>query len=250
MKGADLPRSSRPAGEFVGPAARVTQMPPWRWLWLICASVFAGALSAHEVSLLGVFPDRVLVEWDGQRQVLVMGQDASRGVRLLATDTGARRAWLEIDGEPRHLGLVMRIESDPGVPQGALAEARIYRDAAGRWTATGSIDGHAVSFLVDREADAIVLSAGEARRLGLDFTRGQLVQAQTVSGRSFGYRVALDRVRVGGIEHRGVDAIVLQGEGSRITVLGRSFLDRVAIHEEGNVLLLRQRRGDPTIRLD
>ena len=225
-------------------------MIPLRWWGWICASLLVGTLSAQEVTLLGVFPDRVLVEWDGQRHVLVKGQDVHGGVRLLSTDTGARHAWLEIDGERRRLGAVVRIGNRADVPAEGVSEARIFRDAMGRWVGTGSIDGHAVSFLVDREADAIVLSAGEARRLGLDFTRGQLVHAQTASGRSFGYRVALDRVSVGGIEQRGVDAIVLQGEGSRITVLGRSFLDRVAIHEEGNVLLLRQRRGDPTIRLD
>ncbi len=219
---------------------RVPAMRPWRWLGVfLVASLFAGDLSAQEVVLLGVFPDRVLVEWDGQRRVLVKGQDAPGGIRLLATDPGARQAWLEIHGERRRLGPVARIGNHADVPGQGVSEARIFPDAAGRWIGTGSINGHAVSFLVDRQAEAIVLSAGEARRLGLDFTRGQLIQAQTASGRSFGYRVVLDRVTVGGIEQRGVDAIVLQGESSRIAILGGGFLDRVVLREEGDVLLLR-----------
>jgi aspartyl protease family protein len=214
-------------------------MMPLRWLGLVLASLLAGDMSAQEVMLLGVFPDRVLVEWDGQRRVLVAGQEAPGGVRLLSTDTGARQAWLEIDGERLRLGPVLRIGNRADVPGQGPSEARIFPDSTGRWIGTGSINGHAVSFLVDRQADALVLGAGEARRLGLDFTRGQLVQTQTASGRSFGYRVVLDHVTVGGIEQRGVDAIVLQGDSSRIAILGGSFLDRVVIREEGNVLLLR-----------
>ena len=218
---------------------RVDEMIPLRWLGLLLASLLAGDVSAQEVRLLGVFPDRVLVEWDGQRRVLVQGQDAPGGVRLLSTDTGARQAWLEIGGERRRLGPVVRTGDRAEVPGQGVSEARIFPDATGRWVGTGSINGHAVSFLVDRQADAIILGAGEARRLGLDFTRGQLIQAQTASGRSFGYRVVLDHVRVGGIEQSGVDAIVLQGDPSRIAILGGRFLDRVVIREEGSVLLLR-----------
>lgn len=208
-------------------------------------------LQAREVIVLGVFPDRALLAWDGGRQVLRVGDPALAGVRLLSTDTRLRSAWLEVDGERRALGVTASGAADrvaPDAPPNAGARTaagrpqpvplRIWPDADGSFRTRGSIDGHAVSFQLDRAAEHIVLSTGEAHRLGIDTAAGRLTPVQTASGRSLGYRVRLDRVRVGGIELRDVEAVVRLQDAPRIPLLGRSFLDRIAVLEDGTALVL------------
>jgi len=202
-------------------------------------------LQAREVIVLGVFPDRALLAWDGERQVLRVGDPALAGVRLLSTDTRLRSAWLEVDGERQAVGVTASGAPDRLAP-GARASAgrsqpvplRIRPDADGTFSTRGSIDGHAVSFQLDRSAEYIVLGTGEAHRLGIDTAAGRLTPVQTDSGRSLGYRVRLDRVRVGGIELRDVEAMVLLQDAPRIPLLGRSFLNRIAVREDGAALVL------------
>nr|WP_296748851.1 retropepsin-like aspartic protease [Thioalkalivibrio sp.] len=207
-------------------------------LVLFVVSLSCAPLLAREPMLLGVFPDRVLVEIDGQRHVLMMGADATEGVRLLSSDTRTGTAWLEIQGERRQVTSVRRTE---GASRGdSVAQARVYPDASGALTAAGSINGHAVRFLVDTDTPITTLGAGEARRLGIAYARGDLTQTRTAAGLSFGYRVMLDQVRIGGIVLDDVEAVVLQSDAPRLPVLGASFLNRVQVQRQGRALLLER----------
>jgi aspartyl protease family protein len=194
-------------------------------------------LLARDVVLLGVFPDRVLVGIDGQRLVLVAGQDAQQGMRLLSTNTLERLAWLEIDGLRRELVAVGR--SPTAAPQAASAEVRIHPDSSGALTVSGSIGGHAMRFRVDPGTAVTLLSGEDAGRIGMTAGQGSLTTVQTPAGRVFGHRVILPRVQVKGIVLDQVEAVVLPGEMPRLPVLGMSFLGRVHAHEEGGVLLLQ-----------
>jgi aspartyl protease family protein len=208
-------------------------------LGVLVVSLCCNPLLAREPVLLGVFPDRVLVEIDGQRLVLMMGADVTEGVRLLSPDTRTGTAWLEIQGERRQFTSVRRTE---GPSRGdAAAQARVYPDASGALTATGSINGHAVRFLVDTDTPITTLGTEEARRLGIAYARGDLAQARTAAGLSFGYRVILDQVRIGGIVLDDVEAVVLQSDAPRLPVLGASFLNRVQVRPQGSALLLEGR---------
>ena len=65
---------------------------------------------------------------------------------------------------------------------------------------------------------------------------------QTANGAAKAARVKLDRVRIGGIEVRDVDALVTR-DGARcsVTLLGMSFLNRLSKFEiRGDELMLRQ----------
>lgn len=212
---------------FLGPGALVVS--------LCCTPLLAG-----EPVLLGVFPDRVLVEIDGERQVLMMGAEVTEGVRLLSPDTRTGTAWLEMQGERRQFTAVRRTEGPPRAD--TAAQARIYPDASGALTVAGSINGHAVRFLVDTDAPITTLGAGEAHRLGIAYVRGDLIQARTAAGLSFGYRVTLDQVRIGGIVLDEVEAVVLQSDAPRLPVLGASFLSRVRVQRQGSALVLERQR--------
>ena len=55
------------------------------------------------------------------------------------------------------------------------------------------------------------------------------------------YRVKLDSVTIGGITLLGVEAVVLQGQGMDVALLGMSFLNRTEMRREGTTLTLTKR---------
>lgn len=196
----------------------------------------SGPVPAADVTLLGVFPDRVLVEIAGERRVLVVGETAVPGLRLQATDTRNRRAWLEIAGQSREMAVGDVTDHPVGRPAGR--ELRVYRDSSGEWTASGGIDGHAVRFRVDPDTPLVIIGAAEARRLGIDRGSGRWITLPSPSGLLFGRAVTLGRVQLGTIVLEQVDAVVLQEETARLPVLGRSFLGRLQVRDEQGSLLL------------
>jgi len=193
-------------------------------------------VQARDVVLLGVFADRALIGIDGQRVVLVVGQGGQGDVRLLSTNTLERRAWLQIDGERREIAVAAR----DGKPAGDSAPeaTRIHRDASGLFSISGSIGGHAVRFQVDPDAAFTLLSASEAERVGVSRAQGRMTTVQTDSGRVFGHRVILPRVRIGGLVLDHVEAVILEGQAPRLPVLGRDSLKGVQVREEHGTLLL------------
>lgn len=206
-------------------------------VWLLLSA--SGPVPAAEVTLLGVFPDRVLVEIGGERRVLVAGEAAVAGLRLQATDTRARRAWLEIGGQSYEMAVGNPAGTSVGkVARPAGRELRVHRDSSGAFTAAGGIDGHAVRFRLDPEAPLVIIGATEARRLGIDLGRSRWITVPSPSGLLFGQAVTLGRVQLGTIALEQVDAVVLQEEGSRLPVLGRSFLERLQVRDEQGTLLL------------
>lgn len=221
--------------------------PRFRVLWLlplVAVLLSCSPALARDVALLGVFPDRVLIDMDGQRLVLVVGQDAQQAVRLLSTNTLDRRAWLEIQGQRRELAVG---DHSPVVAPGTgphreSVGVRIQPDASGALTVSGSINGRAVRFRVDTGSETVLLGSSEAQRIGLSPGQGALTTVQTPNGRVFGHRVLLSRVQVGSVAVDEVLAVVVPGDAPRTPVLGMSFLDRVIMYEEGGALLLRRAR--------
>ena len=64
---------------------------------------------------------------------------------------------------------------------------------------------------------------------------------ETANGEVFAYRVKLDTVRVGGVSLNGVEAVITEGNGLPISLLGMSFLKRVDMRHEGSILTLAKR---------
>ncbi len=86
------------------------------------------------------------------------------------------------------------------------------------------------------------MSELEANRLGIEFRREHKKgTVQTASGVATAYRVTLARVRVGDIELSNVKGVVLEGDSPRRVLLGMSFLNRVEMNNQGNILLLRSK---------
>jgi len=203
--------------------------------------LFAAApRAAPEVQVLGLFKDRAVLLIDGRQRMLRAGETSREGVTLVAADS--EQATIEIDGVRREQTLGSRIASDYA-PPAEPAMARLTRDRDGNFGAAGFINGFAVDFQLDTGASAVVMSGVQAARMGIDFKRvGTLSQAEAASGPVPVFHVVLDRVRVGGVELRGVDGLVLEGEFPSRVLLGMSFVGRLELRQAGGIMELRGRR--------
>jgi aspartyl protease family protein len=116
------------------------------------------------------------------------------------------------------------------VPQQSVfaEEGRVVvpRSADGHYRMTLEVNGTPVRFVVDTGATDIVLSAEDARRVGIDTEGLAFVgAARTANGMVSTARVWLDEVRLGGLADRGVPAVVNGGEMDG-SLLGMTYLDR------------------------
>lgn len=213
-----------------------------RWARHLAAGVLLAlsgvSAAASRVEAVGLFPDKAVLLIDGTRVVLDAGE-ASGGVTLVEADTD--HALVRVDGHLRRLTLSHSVGGRYAEPD--RREVRISRDNSGMYSAPGAINGYGVQFVVDTGANAVALSAPLAERLGIDFRRrGTRVAVHTAGGDGVGYRLLLDRVRVGQVMVRQVAAVVLDGPHPARPLLGMSFLGRISMRHEGGLLLLRQPR--------
>jgi aspartyl protease family protein len=86
----------------------------------------------------------------------------------------------------------------------------------------------------------VALPASDAIRLGLDYRKGEVALTRTAAGVVPVYRVRFDSVRLGAIELSGVDGVVIE-QGLDIALLGMSFLNRVEMKNEGQLMTLTRR---------
>lgn len=199
----------------------------------LAVSSVAGAI---DVNVVGLFPNKALVQIDGGAlQTLGVGQKSREGVLLIAVDRDS--ATFDIEGERLTLGLGhARMQ-----PSSAAPSAVVSADERGHFVTDGWINGMPVRFAIDTGATFISLPVSEARRLDLDYRKGRKVMMETANGVVPAYRLQLDTVRVGDITVNAVDAVVTDGEGPYIALLGMSFLNRMDIRREGRIMTLTKR---------
>jgi len=189
----------------------------------------------QRLRVLALFPGKAMVEADGQQRLLRVGMPVSGGIRLLSAD--AHGALIEVNGVPERYQVGNHVGTRFAAP--AVREAKIWRDQQGAYRTTGSINGRMTDLLVDTGATSVALSEVEARRLGIPYRlQGDKTQVRTASGTAAAYSVMLDRVRVGAIELRQVEGVVLKGRLPEQVLLGMSFLKRVKLENQGTLLLL------------
>ena len=116
----------------------------------------------------------------------------------------------------------------------------LVADGHGHFSGVGTINGAEVSFLVDTGASAVTLDMATARRIGLELGRAEQGIAGTANGVVSTLNVKLDRVSLGGVTLRNVDAMVVQASLPQV-LLGESFLNRMAMLREGSTMVLTQR---------
>lgn len=197
---------------------------------------FAMPSSAVDVGLVGIFPGKALLTINGgaPRTVAVGGKTAD-GVKVLAA--GGDTATIEVDGKKR----VLRIGQNVTVraTAGGRATTVLTADGRGHFLTTGSINGASMRFLVDTGASTVAMGASDARRAGVDPTRGEKGFAQTANGVAEVSRVRLHSVRVGDIVLNDVEATV-HSQDMPMVLLGMSFLNRMEMQRNGDTMTLRK----------
>lgn len=207
---------------------------------LIAAAASAAAFgaAATEVNVVGLFPGKAVVTINrGAPRTLSVGQKTPEGVVLVSVDN--RAAVLEIDGKKQSLELGQHFES--AAATGSRNEVTLAAGSGGHFMTSGQVNGNSVRFMVDTGATLVAIPASEARRLRIDYEKGQRGRASTAGGIVTAYRVKLDSVSVGDITLLGVDASVVEAPGMDFLLLGNSFLSRTEMRREGTNLTLIKR---------
>lgn len=205
------------------------------FLWL------AAPAFATDVQVIGLYNGKaVLVINSGKPKTLREGETGPEGVKLLSADR--ERAVVQIGGTRRTLTLGQGVyAAAPSSSSSTSSMVVLTADNRGHYTVDGNINGASVRFLVDTGATMVTFSSGEAKRLGVNYFQGERGVASTANGLVSVYRVKLDEVRVGDISLRNVDALVQEGDGLPMALLGMSFLNRVEMRQNSGSLTLRKR---------
>jgi aspartyl protease family protein len=134
-------------------------------------------------------------------------------------------------------GTAMTVEQSSG----GLTEVRIRRRLDGHFTAKVRVNGKPISMIVDTGASSIVLRPEDAEKAGID-TKALTyrVPVLTANGRAMAARIRLDKVAIGPLDRKGIDALVAQPGALTQSLLGMSFLSRLRSYEfSGDFLTLR-----------
>ena len=208
-------------------------------LTVLVSSLFSVSVpAAPDVRVVGLFNDQAVLQINGRQHVLKAGQTSPEGVKLL--EANSESAVLQIEGERVEARLDGRVSARK---QGSTArEVQVWRNTSGMYTTVGSINGLPVSFLVDTGATQVAMNAAQARRLGIDYrVTGSPAEVTTASGVERAWMVSLDSVKVGELEVRNVQAVVLDGAQPQTTLLGMSYLGRMKIINDGQLMTLQKK---------
>ena len=183
----------------------------------------ARPLLVHQILLLVFVGAGLIVHWRA-RPGLAIGQAAlwlAIGGLIFAgygfrDEAGA--LWNRLAGELLPHRGVQRADGSITFP--------VRKD--GHFVVEADVDGVAVRFLVDTGASHVILSAGDARRLGFDVATLNYSRAyRTAGGIVFAAPVVLGTVTIGPIRLDDVQASV-GGAALGQSLLGMSFLNRLA----------------------
>ena len=206
-------------------------------LTLFCTLLCACAAAA-DVTVVGVFPNKAVVQIDGGAvRTLSVGQKTAEGIVLIAVERDA--ATFDIAGRRVRIAMGQQARAAPVTSSGASVV--LSADARGHFITDGQVNGLPIRFLVDTGASLVSIPAAQAQRMALEYRKGQAGIINTANGPAPAYRVRLDTVRVGDISVNGVDALVMEGSGMPFALLGMSFLNRMQMKQEGNMMTLIKR---------
>jgi aspartyl protease family protein len=104
----------------------------------------------------------------------------------------------------------------------------VARTNSGDFDISARVNGIHVPMVLDTGASSVVLTQQDAKAIGLPLeVLNYTVSIDTANGRTRAAQVTLDRLAVGGLEERSVEALIVQPGQLRTSLLGMSFLNRL-----------------------
>jgi aspartyl protease family protein len=130
------------------------------------------------------------------------------------------------------------------VPCDVISRGRVVevaRTNSGDFDVSARINGVRVPMVLDTGASSVVLTQQDAKAVGLPLeVLNYTVSIDTANGRTRAAEVTLDRLAVGGLEERSVEALIVQAGQLRTSLLGMSFLNRLQSWQvSGDRLILK-----------
>ena len=204
------------------------------------------AYAEDSLKVIGLFKNAAMVDFQGKQKLYRAGQQINDDIKLITADT--KIAVFEIKGKQVEMGLqsTQSFSANYSEPTERVSKtdkvAKILRTNNGMYRTGGFINGVAVNFLVDTGASQVAMNEQVAKRIGLLYElNGQRVGVNTAAGVATAWALKLNKVRVGGIELIGVDALVIKGVGPGEVLLGMSFLNRVKMEDNGQIMQLTKK---------
>ena len=136
-------------------------------------------------------------------------------------------------------GQTTPVSQPQNTPRGvAVSIPKSQRD--GQYWTEATVNGGFVKFLVDTGASSVALTPEDARKAGIRLDRLEYnVPISTAGGDNVAARVTLERVAIGAVSVRNVDALVVP-EGLSTSLLGMTYLGQLQkVEVTPNALLLR-----------
>src|SRR5581483_3801486 len=129
----------------------------------------------------------------------------------------------------RDIGERVLADLIPGRPVQIGRAVEIARGRSGEFLVSTQINDARIGMVLDTGASSVVLTPEAAKAAGLPLeVLSYSVTIETANGRARAAPVTLDRVAVGSIVERSVPALVAQPGQLRVSLLGMSFLNRLA----------------------
>ncbi len=197
---------------------------------------FNTAHADTQVNVVGLFTGKaVLVINNGQPKTFSVGQISAEGVKLISANS--QSAVLEIEGKRRELTMGQGV-AVAGSATSQAASVTLYANSAGHHLAEGQINGVPLKFIVDTGATSIAMNSADARKAGIDYKKGEQVPVHTASGNVAAYRVVINTLKIGAVVLHQVEGVVLEGGSPAVVLLGMSALSRLEMKREGIALTL------------
>ena len=198
----------------------------------------AGAHAASSVMLTGTIGSRAILIVDGAPPKTVAVGETFQGVKLVSLQ--AELAVVELEGKRLNLRMDTPVSIGGGGGTGNGSRIVLPADSRGHFMTQGAINGRPVTFMLDTGATSVAMSAADAQRIGLDYSKGQRVQMNTANGVASGYKLRLQSVRVGDVEVYDIDAIV-SPQPMPFVLLGNSFINRFSMRRDADQMVLEKR---------
>lgn len=206
---------------------------------LLCGVFGMGGAWAQSVAMTGGMGKKALLVIDGGAPKALAAGESHQGVKVLTVasdqvtvEVAGKRQTVSLGGAPVSIG--------GGGAGGQGSQIVLTAGSGGHFITLGSINGRSTQFMVDTGATSVALGADDARRMGIDFEKGQRISGSTANGTITAYRVRLASIRIQDVEVRDVEAAVVPA-GMPHVLLGNSFLTRFQMKRENDTLTLTRR---------
>ncbi len=133
----------------------------------------------------------------------------------------------------------------PGSPlsirDGDGVAVMLEKSTSGHFEVRGQVDGREIEFLVDTGATTTVLTAADARRVGIDLSSlSYSVPVSTANGVARAARASADEIRIGDISRARIPLLVAESGQLGQSLLGMNFLGTLSGFDvRGDRLILR-----------